>query len=140
MTQLNLTPLRCVVDNISETIMENMPEQSCIFCSIAAKDTPAEFVYQDDQVVAIKDANPQAPVHILVIPREHNLESLNDLSKLDLTLMGHLLYTTAKVANQMEIAETGYRVVINTGDAAGQSVPHLHVHLLGGRNLAWPPG
>ncbi len=140
MTQLNLTPLRCVVDNISETIMENMPEQSCIFCSIAAKDTPAEFVYQDDQVVAIKDANPQAPVHILVIPREHNLESLNDLSKLDLTLMGHLLYTTAKVANQMEIAESGYRVVINTGDAAGQSVPHLHVHLLGGRNLAWPPG
>ena len=140
MIQLNLTRLRWVVDNIRETIMENMPEQSCIFCSIAAKDTPAEFVYQDDQVVAIKDANPQAPVHILVIPREHNLESLNDLSKLDLTLMGHLLYTTAKVANQMEIAETGYRVVINTGDAAGQSVPHLHVHLLGGRNLAWPPG
>ena len=120
--------------------MENMPEQSCIFCSIAAKDTPAELVYQDDQVIAIKDANPQAPVHILVIPREHNLESLNDLSKLDLSLMGHLLYTTAKVANQMEIAESGYRVVINTGDAAGQSVPHLHVHLLGGRNLAWPPG
>lgn len=140
MIQLNLTRLRCVVDNTRETIMENMPEQSCIFCSIAAKDTPAEFVYQDDQVVAIKDANPQAPVHILVIPREHNLESLNDLSKLDLTLMGHLLYTTAKVANQMEIAESGYRVVINTGDAAGQSVPHLHVHLLGGRNLAWPPG
>src|SRR6185503_8732325 len=140
MIQLNLTRLRWVVDNIRETIMENMPEQSCIFCSIAAKDTPAEFVYQDDQVVAIKDANPQAPVHILVIPREHNLESLNDLSKLDLSLMGHLLYTTAKVANQMEIAETGYRVVINTGDAAGQSVPHLHIHVLGGRNLAWPPG
>ena len=129
-----------MVDNTREKIMENMPEQSCIFCSIAAKDTPAEFVYQDDQVVAIKDANPQAPVHILVIPREHNLESLNDLSKLDLSLMGHLLYTTAKVANQMEIAESGYRVVINTGDAAGQSVPHLHVHLLGGRNLTWPPG
>lgn len=120
--------------------MENMSEQSCIFCSIAAKDTPAEFVYQDDQVVAIKDANPQAPVHILVIPREHSLESLNDISKLDLSLMGHALYTAAKIANQMDIAESGYRVVINTGDAAGQSVPHLHIHLLGGRNLAWPPG
>ena len=120
--------------------MENMPEQSCIFCSIAAKDTPAEFVYQDEQVVAIKDVNPQAPVHILVIPREHNLESLNDMSKLDLSLVGHLLYTAAKVANQMGIAESGYRVVINTGEAAGQSVPHLHAHVLGGRNLAWPPG
>ena len=117
-----------------------MPEQECIFCSIAAKDTPAEVVYGDDQVVAIKDANPQAPVHILVIPREHNLESLNDASKLDLNMLGHLLYITAKVANQLEIAESGYRVVINTGDRAGQSVQHLHVHLLGGRDLSWPPG
>jgi histidine triad (HIT) family protein len=120
--------------------MENMPEQSCIFCSIAAKDTPSEFVYQDEQVVAIKDINPQAPVHVLLIPREHNLESLNDASKLDLTLLGQLLYTAAKVANQMDIAESGYRVVINTGDAAGQSVAHLHVHVLGGRSLTWPPG
>jgi histidine triad (HIT) family protein len=120
--------------------MENLQEQNCIFCSIAAKDTPAEFIYQDEQVVAIKDINPQAPVHVLLIPREHNLESLNDASKLDLSLLGHLLYTAAKVANQMEIAESGYRVVINTGDAAGQSVPHLHVHILGGRDLAWPPG
>lgn len=117
-----------------------MPEQECIFCSIAAKDTPSEVVYGDDQVVAIKDANPQAPVHILVIPREHNLESLNDASKLDLNMLGHLLYITAKVANQLEIAESGYRVVINTGDRAGQSVQHLHLHLLGGRDLTWPPG
>ena len=120
--------------------MENLQEQPCTFCNIAAKDTPAEFVYQDEQVVAIKDINPQAPVHVLLIPREHNLESLNDASKLDLSLLGHLLYTAAKVANQMEIAESGYRVVINTGDAAGQSVPHLHVHVLGGRALSWPPG
>jgi histidine triad (HIT) family protein len=120
--------------------MENMPEQSCLFCSIAAKDTPADYIYQDDQVVVIKDINPQAPVHVLVIPREHNLESLNDMSKLDLSLMGHLLYVAAKVANQMDIAESGYRVVINTGDAAGQSVPHLHAHVLGGRSLTWPPG
>jgi histidine triad (HIT) family protein len=120
--------------------MESIQEQSCIFCSIAAKDTPSEFVYQDDQVVAIKDVNPQAPVHILLIPREHNLESLNDASGLDGSMLGHLLYTAAKVANQMDIAESGYRVVINTGDAAGQSVAHLHVHILGGRDLTWPPG
>ena len=120
--------------------MDNTPEQSCIFCSIAAGDSPSETVYSDDQMVAIKDVNPQAPVHILLIPREHNLESLNDASKLDLSLLGHLLYVAAKIANRMEIAESGYRVVINTGEAAGQSVPHLHVHLLGGRNMAWPPG
>ena len=119
--------------------MENL-EQSCIFCSIVAGDVPAEVVYQDEQVVAIKDANPQAPVHVLLIPREHNLESLNDASKLDVSLLGHLLYTAAKVANQMDIAESGYRVVINNAEAAGQSVPHLHVHVLGGRHLAWPPG
>jgi len=119
--------------------MENI-EQSCIFCSIVARDLPSELVYEDEHMVAIKDANPQAPVHVLLIPREHNLESLNDASKLDLSLMGHLLYTAAKVANQMDIAESGYRVVVNTGDAAGQSVPHLHVHVLGGRQLAWPPG
>jgi histidine triad (HIT) family protein len=119
--------------------MENI-EQSCIFCSIAAGDLPAEIVYQDEQVVAIKDANPQAPVHVLLIPREHNLESLNDASKLDVSLLGHLMYTAAKVANQMDIAESGYRVVINNAEAAGQSVPHLHVHILGGRALAWPPG
>jgi histidine triad (HIT) family protein len=120
--------------------MENMPEQSCLFCSIAAKDAPAEFVYEDETIVAIRDANPQAPVHVLLIPRQHDLESLNDASKLDISLLGHLLYTAAKVANQLDIAETGYRVVINTGDLAGQSVPHLHVHVLGGRRLAWPPG
>jgi histidine triad (HIT) family protein len=119
--------------------MENI-EQSCIFCSIVAGDVPAEVVYHDEQVVVIKDANPQAPVHVLLIPREHNLESLNDASKLDVSLLGHLLYTAAKVANQMEIAESGYRVVINNGEAAGQTVPHLHVHVLGGRHLAWPPG
>jgi histidine triad (HIT) family protein len=119
--------------------MENI-EQSCIFCSIVAGDVPGEVVYHDDQVVAIKDANPQAPVHVLLIPREHNLESLNDASKLDVSLLGHLLYTAAKVANQMDIAESGYRVVINNAEAAGQSVPHLHVHVLGGRHLAWPPG
>lgn len=120
--------------------MDNTPEQQCVFCSIIAGDLPAEVVYRDDQVVAIKDNNPQAPVHVLIITREHNLESLNDASRLDASLLGHALYTAAKVANQMDIAESGYRVVVNTGEGAGQSVPHLHLHVLGGRKLGWPPG
>jgi histidine triad (HIT) family protein len=117
-----------------------MAEQECTFCSIIAGDTPSQVVYSDDELVGIKDNNPQAPVHVLLIPREHNLESLNDASKLDLKLLGHLLYTAAKVANQMDLAEQGYRVVINTGEAAGQSVQHLHLHVLGGRPMGWPPG
>jgi histidine triad (HIT) family protein len=124
---------------VKET-MDNMPEQACVFCNIAAGDAPSEVVYRDDQVVAVKDIKPQAPVHVLLIPLEHNLESLNDASGLDESLLGHMLYTAAKVANQMGIAESGYRVVINTGDAAGQTVAHLHLHILGGRQLAWPPG
>src|SRR5437588_12220769 len=112
--------------------MENM-EKSCVFCSIVAKDVPSEVVYQDEQVVAIKDANPQAPIHVLLIPREHNLESLNDASKLDLSLLGHLLYTTANVSNQIEIDETGYRVVINTEDSTRHTNTHLRFHVVGGR-------
>ena len=117
-----------------------MAEQDCIFCSIIAGDVPSQVVYSDEELVCIKDTNPQAPVHVLLLPREHNLESLNDASKLDLKLLGHLLYTAAKVANQMGLAEQGYRVVINTGESAGQSVQHLHVHVLGGRAMNWPPG
>lgn len=120
--------------------MENMAEQSCLFCNIVAGDAPANVVYHDDHIIAIKDIKPQAPVHVLLIPRDHNLESLNDASRLDESVLGHLLYTAAKVANQMGIAEEGYRVVINTGAAAGQSVDHLHLHVLGGRKMAWPPG
>jgi histidine triad (HIT) family protein len=120
--------------------MSATAEQNCIFCNIVAGDAPSEFVYRDDQVVGVRDVNPQAPVHVLLIPREHNLESLNDASGRDQQLLGHLLYTAAKVANQLEIAENGYRVVVNTGEAAGQSVPHLHIHVLGGRQLGWPPG
>ena len=120
--------------------MDNMTEQDTIFHRIASGDAPADIVYRDDMVIAFKDINPQAPVHVLLIPRETALESLNDASKLDLSLLGHLLYVAAKVANQMGIAESGYRVVINTGVGAGQSVPYLHMHLLGGRDMAWPPG
>ncbi|MEW6212199.1 MAG: histidine triad nucleotide-binding protein [Acidobacteriota bacterium] len=116
-----------------------MPEQETIFHKIAAGTAPADLVYSDDKVIAFRDINPQAPVHVLLIPREE-MESLNDAAKTDIGILGHLLYTAAKVANQLGIAETGYRVVINTGLSAGQSVEYLHLHLLGGRDMTWPPG
>lgn len=112
---------------------------NCIFCAISSGDQPANVLYQDDRCLAIHDINPQAPKHILVIPREH-MDSLNDASKNDDALLGYLLRIGARVANQHGIAEAGFRVVINTGQAAGQTVDHLHVHVLGGRNLNWPPG
>ena len=116
-----------------------MSEENCLFCKIVDGKTPAEFVHQDDFCVVIRDINPQAPSHVLVIPREH-LESLDDASQKDEGLLGHLLRVGARVANDLGHAESGYRTVINTGAGAGQSVFHLHVHVLAGRPLGWPPG
>ena len=112
---------------------------NCLFCAIASGDQPANILFEDDRCVAFHDVNPQAPKHILVIPREH-MDSLNDASRNDEALLGYLLRIGARLANQLGIAEDGFRVVINTGRNAGQSVDHLHVHILGGRHLAWPPG
>ena len=111
----------------------------CLFCRIIAGEIPAEIIHTDDRSLAIRDINPQAPVHILVIPREH-MESLDEASQKDEALLGHLLRVAARVANEHGLAESGYRTVINTGEGAGQSVFHLHVHVLGGRTLNWPPG
>jgi histidine triad (HIT) family protein len=116
-----------------------MPDNDCLFCKVIAGDIPAEFVHQDDRCVVIRDINPQAPTHVLVIPLEH-IESLDDASQKDEALLGHLLRVAARVANDGGLSETGYRAVINTGAGAGQSVFHLHVHLLGGRTMNWPPG
>jgi histidine triad (HIT) family protein len=116
-----------------------MYEYDCTFCQIVSGDRQAEIVYQDEQVIAFKDIHPKAPWHILVTPREH-VESLNDAAPRDEALLGHLLRTASKVANLVGIADEGYRVVINTGPNAGQSIFHLHVHVLGGRVLGWPPG
>ena len=116
-----------------------MSEQSCLFCRIAAKEIPGDFAHEDDRAVVIRDLNPQAPTHLLVIPRDH-LESLDDASQRDEALLGHLLRVAARVANAAGLAEDGYRTVINTGAGAGQSVFHLHVHVLGGRPMNWPPG
>jgi histidine triad (HIT) family protein len=116
-----------------------MSEQSCLFCKVVARDIPADFVHQDDSAVVIRDINPQAPTHLLVIPHEH-IESLDEASQKDEVLLGHLLRVAARVANAEGLAEGGYRVVINNGAGAGQSVFHLHVHVLGGRPMNWPPG
>jgi histidine triad (HIT) family protein len=116
-----------------------MSEENCLFCKIVDGKIPAEFVHKDDFCVVIRDINPQAPMHVLVIPRDH-IESLDDASQKDEGLLGHLLRVGARVANDLGHVESGYRTVINTGEGAGQSVFHLHVHVLGGRPMNWPPG
>jgi histidine triad (HIT) family protein len=116
-----------------------MAEQDCIFCRLIAGELPADVVYQDGAAAVIRDTNPQAPVHLLVLPKEH-YDSLDDVGKRDEALLGHLMRVAARVANEHGLGEGGYRTVINTGEGAGQSVFHLHVHVLGGRELTWPPG
>jgi histidine triad (HIT) family protein len=114
-----------------------MSEENCLFCSIIAGEIPGNFVHQDEHCVVIRDINPQAPTHVLVIPRDH-LESLDDATQKEESLLGHLLRVAARVANDQ--GHDSYRTVINTGAGAGQSVFHLHVHVLGGRAMNWPPG
>jgi histidine triad (HIT) family protein len=116
-----------------------MSEPNCLFCKIISGEIPGEFVQTDDRCVVIRDINPQAPTHLLVIPRSH-IESLDDASLADEAVLGHLLRVAARVANSSGDGEAGYRTVINNGAGAGQSVPHLHVHVLAGRALTWPPG
>jgi len=116
-----------------------MPEESCLFCRIIAGEIPGDLIHKDEHCVVIRDVNPQAPTHVLVIPREH-LESLDDASQRDEALLGHLLRVGARVVNGEGRADGGYRTVINNGAEAGQSVFHLHVHVLAGRSMNWPPG
>jgi histidine triad (HIT) family protein len=111
----------------------------CLFCKIIAGTIPAKLVHEDDRAVAFRDLNPQAPTHILIVPRQH-IASINDLSDGDAPLVGHLHVVAAKLAQAESIAATGYRLVFNTGPQAGQTVSHIHLHLLGRRALGWPPG
>ena len=111
--------------------------ESCIFCRIARGEVPAQMVVNNKEIVAFRDLNPQAPVHILIIPKKH-IGSLDDAS--DFYLLGQMVAMAAAIARQEKIAKTGYRTVINTGKDGGQSVDHLHMHLLGGRAMSWPPG
>ncbi|HEY3602210.1 MAG TPA: histidine triad nucleotide-binding protein [Chthoniobacterales bacterium] len=110
-----------------------------IFEKIAAREIPAKIIYEDGEVIAFHDVNPQAPVHVLVVPKRA-ISRLAEATESDQALLGKLLLTTAKLARDLGIEKSGYRIVINSGRNAGETVPHLHVHLLGKRALSWPPG
>ncbi|MBI3545742.1 MAG: histidine triad nucleotide-binding protein [Gammaproteobacteria bacterium] len=111
----------------------------CLFCKMIAGEIKPQTVYEDEEILAFKDINPQAPVHLLIIPKKH-VATLNDINPADAELTGKLVLTAARIAQQTGIAESGYRTVMNCNADAGQSVFHIHLHLLGGRSLRWPPG
>ncbi len=116
-----------------------MPEETCLFCKIARGEIDADVVRSDENLVAFRDIHPQAPTHILIIPRRH-IPSVNDLAGDTAGIMGELFLAARDLAQAEGLAERGYRMVVNAGPEAGQSVFHIHLHLLGGRGMAWPPG
>ena len=116
-----------------------MKVADCIFCKLAAGEIPSTRVYEDEVCVAFNDLSPQAPTHILIIPREH-VDSLDTADQSNKTALGHLLLSAAAIAREQVFSENGYRVVINTNSDGGQTVFHLHVHLLAGRTFVFPPG
>jgi histidine triad (HIT) family protein len=111
----------------------------CIFCKIGAHEIQAMVVYEDSDILAFRDINPQAPVHILIIPKRH-FTSLNDFSAVETELLGRLALAAKAIAKQEKLQDRGYRLVMNCGVDGGQSVAHVHMHLLGGRTMTWPPG
>lgn len=113
--------------------------RECIFCKIGSKEVPAAVIYEDETALAFEDVNPQAPVHTLIIPKKHIATTL-DISEEDNALLGHLYHIANKIALKKGIAGRGFRLVMNTNPEAGQSVYHIHLHLLGGRPMRWPPG
>jgi histidine triad (HIT) family protein len=110
-----------------------------LFERIAAREVPAEIVYEDDEIFAFRDINPQAPVHVLIVPKRV-IARIGDATAQDAALLGRLLLTAQKLAAELGISDTGYRLVLNNGRHAGETIPHMHLHLLGGRSLHWPPG
>lgn len=111
---------------------------SCLFCKIASGEIPSAAIYQDERAYAFSDINPKAPVHVLIVPREH-IASLAEAAADQDSLLGHLFLVAAEIARNKGLAK-GYRVVVNTGEDGGQTVDHLHLHLMGGRQMTWPPG
>src|SRR6476469_356197 len=130
--------VQCSLPNFLLPSLTPMTTQETLFSKIIRREIPADIVYEDDLALAFKDIQPQAPVHILVIPKQP-IAQLADAESQDHALMGHLLLTIKRVAEQAGL-KNGYRVVINNGDDGGQTVPHLHLHILGGRHMKWPPG
>lgn len=113
--------------------------ETCVFCKLAKGLVKADIVFQDDAIIAFKDIHPQAPVHVLVIPRRH-ITALWEVDDTHINLLGRIILACNEVANTLGVGDTGYRIVANTGSDAGQSVDHVHFHVLGGRKLQWPPG
>lgn len=113
--------------------------QDCIFCKISQGEIKTDAVYQDEKVIAFKDTHPQAPHHILIIPHQH-IATINDISERDSPLLGHMFQIAKHLAIQLKIEEKGYRLLFNCNREGGQAVYHIHLHLLGGRQMAWPPG
>lgn len=111
----------------------------CLFCRIAAREAPSSIVYEDDRLMVIEDIHPQAPLHVLIIPKRH-IATLNDLTEDDEALVGAMIRRAALIARERGVADRGYRTLVNCNREAGQSVYHLHLHVLGGRRLGWPPG
>jgi histidine triad (HIT) family protein len=111
----------------------------CLFCKIVRREIPATILYEDERVVAFNDINPQAPTHVLLVPKRH-IETLNELSTEDDRLVGELVRRAAAIAGERGLSAGGYRTVFNTNRGAGQTVFHIHLHLLGGRSMTWPPG
>ena len=110
-----------------------------LFEKIALREIPAQIVYEDEVVIAFRDVKPAAPVHVLIVPRKP-IPRIAEAEEMDQAALGHLLLKAAEVAKKLGLSESGYRLVINNGPDAGESVPHLHLHIIGGRSLAWPPG
>lgn len=113
--------------------------RDCLFCKIVAGDIPADVIFESERTIAFRDINPQAPTHVLVIPRQH-IATLNDLGPADAGLVGELFLAAKQVAAAEGLADAGYRAVMNCNEGAGQTVFHIHLHVLGGRRLSWPPG
>jgi len=113
--------------------------EDCIFCKIVNRQIPSRIVYEDDSILAFHDIDPKAPVHVLVIPKQH-IPSTNEVTRENSEVIAHLFATLPKIVEQLGIKDSGYRVVVNCGKDAGQAVNHLHYHVLGGRSFTWPPG
>ncbi|MEE9451380.1 MAG: histidine triad nucleotide-binding protein [Gammaproteobacteria bacterium] len=111
----------------------------CLFCQIVSKKVDSDIIYEDDEIIAFSDINPKTPIHKLIVPRKH-IATINDLSADDTLLVGNMIQTARQLAGELNIADAGYRLVLNTNHDGGQIVYHIHLHLLGGRDLTWPPG